>query len=1447
MALLGKISAVLTANTQDFTRRIGESRRELQDFARQARGIQFNLNTRALDGTLTQLQRFQRTLREIQQLQARGVDAGLPNVGRLRDQFRAFEDIGRPLTALKSQIEGLSSSIQAELYPELEKIQAGFRNFYRDLDTGAAAFDRSAARVDNLQRRLQALSRVTAAVRDVGGLARTLDADNTGASFFQGRARESLQRTISLRGQAQNIPAALRGDVFADLSAQAEENAQRIEQAVARVARAQLRIANGGSGGGPTSRNIEARGRAQAELDSLTRRQNAINLSFQREMESAAIQQIVSPGAERQVASLRERLGSLATELRAINGQQFNGLIAGAAAVVEQFNRGTASAREAKQAVDALAASLSAANTTRDLRRQTESLLFTPRDLARRSIQRDFDRQVAGLAQDDPRRGRAAVERFANLTRETLNAEIIPRTQAAAESARSLGTPAAERQASRILEINRQINAELTRATNLNNNNQRGEAVNRLQRIAGLLAEQRRLEAEITAQVEIRNTARRQEELFLRASGGSAEQLSQGARDAAADISVARQFRGQIASGASRIAIQAEIDRVTASVVALQQQMARVAASDMNLDDRARELDRLDNQIRRSTGGLAQFVADRSGGAYGVRQIESAMAMARNQAGSLSVRSAQVAQLAFQQALFAIDDLVSATGGLEYKLRAVGNNITQLGLLLGQSGVIPGLSATAGLAVGLATVLGGQLLSALLRYASGSKEAEERAKALNSSISAQKSLLQQITQGFASIGQGVAADGFSSAAKAANELAVALEKIAKQQRELASESIAATDIGVVSLRGRLSSIDQQLESNGNPGTTIALRRQRGELIRAGFAASNELANAPAPTGAQVSGSLSSAAERLRRVESQLTGIVGTTNAIASRGFSGALEEPSALFGFRRRDPVLSSAALQAERLSQSVPRGATNADRAAQVAALDEIIGRLSGVASQRFLGFETSAATEASSIIRELEQQRLRLIGDTGLADYFKQAAASAKTLAEAQELASRSLQDAIPEGAQLQARVDALQEQIRQSEARIAEANSLVEQERMLPAERDKIVADETRQIAAGEAARAAAAAEARAIEARRVVDGQSLFGARASRIANNLQASGAENGIIARQVRELEARRAELQSALSREPGNIRAQQDLAAANRQIAEIEAATIGLKRFTEALARATAEAEGNLQAARQRDDDIRRQSLAPGRGAALPTQAERDLARRNVEEQQAANRAVEDAVSQERDRLERLAQNQNNPLNTTFRRLREIDEQLSSGAGTPQERQGLFEERRRLREQVDRQIEESPAVRAARDNSTRIEQRQTAEDRGRDLAMTPAQRAAREFGQQARDLTAEMNRINAPNAIRSANMSRLAEEAAQQVAPMVMGFREERLNAALQGPSRAALNVADANTMEGQRELNRLLRGDDANRDVNLVELQKQTEKLQEVVDAIRDQDRAAVVELRG
>ena len=58
-------------------------------------------------------------------------------------------------------------------------------------------------------------------------------------------------------------------------------------------------------------------------------------------------------------------------------------------------------------------------------------------------------------------------------------------------------------------------------------------------------------------------------------------------------------------------------------------------------------------------------------------------------------------------------------------------------------------------------------------------------------------------------------------------------------------------------------------------------------------------------------------------------------------------------------------------------------------------------------------------------------------------------------------------------------------------------------------------------------------------------------------------------------------------------------------------------------------------------------------------------------------------------------------------------------------------------------------------------------------------------------------------------------------------GFQQERRNALLQGPSRAALQATDITTTQGQSELNRLIRGDDAALDVNLVELQKQSEEL--------------------
>ena len=63
----------------------------------------------------------------------------------------------------------------------------------------------------------------------------------------------------------------------------------------------------------------------------------------------------------------------------------------------------------------------------------------------------------------------------------------------------------------------------------------------------------------------------------------------------------------------------------------------------------------------------------------------------------------------------------------------------------------------------------------------------------------------------------------------------------------------------------------------------------------------------------------------------------------------------------------------------------------------------------------------------------------------------------------------------------------------------------------------------------------------------------------------------------------------------------------------------------------------------------------------------------------------------------------------------------------------------------------------------------------------------------------------------------------------------DERFNALMAGPSRQALNASDIATTEGSRELGRLLRGEDASRDVNFAEMKHQTDLLQQIAEGIK------------
>lgn len=1476
MAYLGRISAVLTASTRDFTREIGTARRELQNFAQQARGVQFNLDNRALNGTLTNLQRFRRTLEEIQRLQAAGVGAGLPNVRRLRDQFRAFEDIGRPLTDVKNRIEGLSNSIQTELYPELEKIQSGFRNFYRQLGEGSATFDGSAARIDNLRQRLVALSRATAALSDLGSLTRQLNANNTGASFITPRSRDALQESIALRGQAQSLPGRFRGGAFADLAVQAEENSERIERAAARVARAQLRIVSEGE----NPRTLGQRGRAQAELDALTRQQNAINLSFRREIASAQIREVISPEAPRQVDSLVARIQSLSSELRALDSQRFNGLITNAASVVEQFNRGEVSARRARQEVERLAAVLGNANIGRALQDQTRNLLFTQREQRQQQIQSNFDRSVANIPAGDPRRRRAELERDINLQRDALNEDIIPRTQRLAASATESNDQGAIRSAQQVLQLNRQINNELIRAANLAENNNYDEAMASLVRVNDLLRRQQTLEEGVADRIQTSNAARRQSELFLQASGGTSEQLSQGARDAASDISVARQFRGQIASGASRIQIQQEIDRTTVSANRLQQQMAEVAASGIGANRMAAELDRLDNEIRQTTQGLARFIAVRSNGAFSERQIEASMERARNTAGSITARGANTFQLAMQQALFAVDDLISSTGGLEYKLRAVGNNITQLGLLLGQSGVIPGISATTGLMIGLGVVVGGQVVSAFLRYVTGAKEAEDASKSLSKSIERQASLLAQINNGYDQIGSKLGDSGFSKAAKAAEDFAAALRNVVEQQRQLNDERLLMSDPAAFAAGRRNVSIDQRKENASLPGEAIAFQRLRSDNVRISELAADRLRTQGAPNGEQLRATLAGVAVRLRNTQSRIGGFEGTAEAIASGNTTGR-----ALLGYNdsagRAAVELLAAAQRAEQASRTIPVGGSKEDVAAQRAAIDGIINTLKDKATQRAFGFLTTAATEAANTIEQLQQELTRLEGDSGLVEYFQVLSSASRDLSQAQEAATAALERGVPSSGELSSKIDAVSKEIADSRERIRKENERLE--RLGPGannadveRRNAAVKAENERILDAQNRAEGLLKQSDELSRRRGFGGRRLTDATTQLEQNQSLRNGFANTIALLQRRaqdEAIARRNLDRATEDRVAGRgTQAKED--AARAELERIQRSNEALALFAENITSASNSLkdlrdvlEGSVQESQQRVNELQRElnDNKPENLGGRPRERvrrERDeaIANRIEDERRArvlnANLAARESQLANSDQVVGI----NEQLNAIDARRKQLEEEIqksgnAANTGRTLELQQLqIKEAELLAERERIYREGTQAERDAIDAQARVvrERQQLAESvaRGRELTATPEQKAARDFGQAISDI-----RANADKELRAGNRNAQGEankainreflERARQVAPALMGFRDERLNAMLQGPSRQALNVSDVQTMEGQRELNRLLRGDDPAKDVNLQELREQTRLLDGLLNEAKN--RNVQIELRG
>jgi hypothetical protein len=294
----------------------------------------------------------------------------------------------------------------------------------------------------------------------------------------------------------------------------------------------------------------------------------------------------------------------------------------------------------------------------------------------------------------------------------------------------------------------------------------------------------------------------------------------------------------------------------------------------------------------------------------------------------------------------------------------------------------------------------------------------------------------------------------------------------------------------------------------------------------------------------------------------------------------------------------------------------------------------------------------------------------------------------------------------------------------------------------------------------------------------------------------------------------------------------QDQLSAREGEVSAIEASRRALELFATAFEKVRQEAESNLQAAESARDQARGDNLEQGTAGSRQRlgQAQSDLDRQTE---------ARNEVRRQTARAEEAAR-QDEGVRRREEEIARIDSQLSSSEVlAPGQRDGLIARREELRQQneagVRNRVESDPGVVAARDASTAEERRRQSAERGRQASQTSAQKAGEELASSLRDIRTNFEAQPggaAGNAAAIQDASRrAAQDAMRQTAPAIFGMADQVQNAVLQGPSRAALQASDVTTMQGASELNRLIRGDDSAKNVDTVELQKQTAELQKLV----------------
>ena len=787
MGYLGKISAVVSVNTGDFAAKLNACARDVKSFAA---STERDLKTasrsaaKSFGSIYTEVQKLERSLRAATSLKLdftglKGLEGkGLQEAAdHMRQIHSVAAQISAPLAEAAKKSESLAASIRGGIHPALESTQKAAEEMQSAVAAGTSISIRQFSELEAIVRKTSdAMNRVSQAGGMVGDL--------TGGKDFRTQSPQAyaaLERAQSAQKSVYDLPA---GTITSAPSLLARQKAAAMAVAAAYA-------------------NVESkRDLGQDQTGALASLQKKINLLEK-----------VNSLIEKEVGSHTAAAAAIAAANKATS------------AAIEQAN---------KDAAAAIQKTAMAAKSLRDsLSKIADSVgePAAPIDRARLAIDRMND-AIEKL--QDPSK-KAIAEGVAASIRKNLEAEVAiseATGNAPAGSVMDAAAKRAARLAGAVEGVNKAAPAKKADAdlfgADVGSSERKIDSLK--SKASSLRREFDKLSEPLQGKLAVAFNRMRDDFLKLTPKSSAAdiqrvtiqyERLEKVVKR----LNQAAAFKGTFAdtladSGAKKYAEQLQkIETAMAHVGAAARGPTATAINALRAALMTATMtgtvgtDKVRESIQALTTDIEKAIV--AEGKLTAKQARAVMGGA-TQTGDVGRGLSGKLSLGLNQAAYIVDDFMSATGGAEQKLRAISNNITQLGFVIG---------STTGLFVALGSVIALQGYLALTKWINSGRSAEDQTKALNDSLEKQKTLTDSLAQSFESLADSIAQSAMSAESFSGKQLDKQLSEIKKQQKDLREEELYRLSPDVNAARASQNLADKAIKAATTEAAMLAAQNR----------------------------------------------------------------------------------------------------------------------------------------------------------------------------------------------------------------------------------------------------------------------------------------------------------------------------------------------------------------------------------------------------------------------------------------------------------------------------------------------------------------------------------------------------------------------------------------------------------------------------------------------